>query len=61
MRTHYNFMLKKIENTSLLCLLKWRCNTHSFARTTLSQSIFHGPKDVRAIEVLLYIFWQGVL
>ena len=37
---------------SLLCLLAWRYDQHSIARTTP----FHGSKGDRAIEVLRFLF-----
>ena len=52
--TQYTFMLKKIKNMSVLCLLTWGyVNTHLF-QLPLSRTYFHGSKRVRAIEVLLY-------
>ena len=38
--TQYTFMLKKIEKISLLCLLTWRYDLHSLARTTPVSNIF---------------------
>ena len=55
--TQYTFMLKKIEKISLLCLLLWRYDKHSFVRAIPVWNIFQGFKGVRATKVLLY---QGV-
>ena len=38
--TQYNFMLKKIEKISLLCLLTWRYDWHTLGRTTPVSNIF---------------------
>ena len=54
MKTQYTFMLKKIGKISLFCLLTWSYDKHSLAQTSPVSNIFHGPKSVRAIEVLLY-------
>ena len=47
--TQYTFMLK-IEKTSIFCLLTWRYDKHSLARTTPVSNIFYGSKGVRAID-----------
>ena len=49
-------MLKKIEKISLLSLLTLRYDLHSWARTTLARTYFHGSKGVRAIEDSLYLY-----
>ena len=51
-----SFVLKQIENISLLCLRTRRYDQHSLARTTLSRTYFHGSEGVQAIEDLLYIY-----
>ena len=38
--TQHNFMLKIIEKISLICLLTWRYDYHSLARTTHVSNIF---------------------
>ena len=52
-------MLKKIEKISLLCLLTWRYDKHSLARTSPAFTYVHGSKAVRAIEVLLYSIFKS--
>ena len=51
--TQHTFMFKKIKKMSVLCLLAWRYDSHSLARTT---PFSNGSEGVRAIEVLLYLF-----
>ena len=57
--TQHIFMLKKIEKISLLCRLTWLHYQHHWLKLTLSRINFHGPKGVRAIEVLLYSVVSG--
>ena len=54
MNTQYTFILKKIGKLSLFCLLTWSYDKHLLAQTIPVSDIFHGPKGVRAIEVLMY-------
>ena len=53
MRTHNIPSCYRKSKKSLSCLLTWRYNQPSLARTT-PVSRFHGLKCVRAIEVRLY-------
>ena len=54
MRTHNIPSCYRKSKRFLLSLLTWRYYQPSLARTTPSQTNFHGPEGVRAIEVLLY-------
>ena len=54
--TQHTFMLKQIENISLLCLLTGPMINTPKLELTLSRTHFNGSKGVRAIEVLLYLY-----
>ena len=64
--TQHTFVLKKIEKISLLCLLTWRYDQHSLARTTPVSNIFswvqrcsrHWSSTVYYKFIIKYLYYQ---